>query len=212
MLLDEVNFVNTATKERVRRASATAHALVVETFFLLYQTHDQALLLVKLLLIIKRHYAVWPTLKFIRVIDLLRPRRYTECLLALSECSGSSHGIKLVVNAREVGPVRDVTLVVLESCGLRLLWLLGWLTSELCREHWEHFFILIYLDVLWSDVFNLLSMIRRFRIVRCLKNMLRCKIWRSWDYFNLVWFLLKSLICFLTYSSCNCSIFWTGHL
>jgi hypothetical protein len=121
MLLDKVNFINTTTKERVRRASATAHALVVETFFLLNQTHDQALLLVKLLLIIKRHYAVWPTLKFIWVIDLLRPRRYTESLLAMSECSGSSHGIKLVVNAREVGPARDVTLVVLESCGLRLL-------------------------------------------------------------------------------------------
>jgi hypothetical protein len=37
--------------------------------------------------------------------------------------------------AMEVGPVRDVTLVVLESCGLRLLLLLGWLTSELACEH-----------------------------------------------------------------------------
>ena len=54
MLLDKVYFVNTATEERVRRASTTAHALVVETFFLFYQAHDQVLLLVKLLLIIKR--------------------------------------------------------------------------------------------------------------------------------------------------------------
>jgi hypothetical protein len=54
MLLDKVYFVNTATKEWVRRASTTAHALVVETFFLFYQAHDQVLLLVKLLLIIKR--------------------------------------------------------------------------------------------------------------------------------------------------------------
>jgi hypothetical protein len=54
MLLDEVDFVNTATKERMRGASATAHTLVVETFFLLYQTYDQVLLLVNLLLIIKR--------------------------------------------------------------------------------------------------------------------------------------------------------------
>jgi hypothetical protein len=54
MLLDEVDFVNTATKERMRGASATAHTLVVKTFFLLYQTHDQVLLLVNLLLIIKR--------------------------------------------------------------------------------------------------------------------------------------------------------------
>ena len=34
MLFDEVNSVDAAAKHRVRGACATAHALVVETFFL----------------------------------------------------------------------------------------------------------------------------------------------------------------------------------
>lgn len=71
MLLDEINFVYTTAKEGVGWTRATAHTLVVETFFLLDQAHDQILLLVKLLLIIIRDQTIWSTLQLIRVIDLL---------------------------------------------------------------------------------------------------------------------------------------------